>query len=142
MITNLNEFKKYQRINEVRIPKGYFKVINSFSLPGHDGYDIVFNKDEILEIDPDNRTVKFYEKFRGIWKIKDILYNQLMLPEIYKVFKENSVKVDPADYTEFTNIKPQKDLDKIEFTTTVKNFPKKAAATGLDSSDKVKVETI
>ena len=142
MITSINEFKKYQRINEVRIPKGYFKVLVSFTLPGHEGYDIVFNKNEILEIDPESRTVKFYEKYREIWENKDIIYNQFMMPDVYKIFKENTVKIDPADYTNITKVKPKVDPDKVEFTTTVKNFPKKAASLGLDTFNKVKVETI
>lgn len=141
MITSINEFNQY--INEVRLPHGYFKVKNTFSLP-HGKWDVMFNRDNIIEIDTENKTVKIWSRIfnntsgsnkSGNWKSKDYPYLDLMQPDLYKSFKENSIRLAPEETPSFV----VKNNDITQFTTTVKNFNRKAEELGLEDSDKIKV---
>lgn len=133
MITSINEFAQY--INEVRLPQGYFKVINTFTLPDT-RWDVMFNKDNIVEIDTVGKSVKKWTNSTGDWTFKEYPYLDLMQPHLYKLFKDNTVKLAPEETPELT---PKHAKDITQFTTTVKRFNKKAAELGLEDSDKIKV---
>ncbi len=133
MITSINEFA--QHINEVRLPQGYFKVVNTFTLP-ETRWDVMFNKDNIVEIDTVGKSVKKWTNSAGDWTFKNYPYFDLMQPHLYKLFKDNTVKLAPEETPEFT-AKHAKEIT--QFTTTVKRFSKKAAELGLEDSDKIKV---
>lgn len=144
MITNLDEFKQY--VNEVRLPHGYFKVKTMFSLPNGQ-WDIMFNKDNIIEIDTVAKTVKKWAKVfnstsgsnaSGEWQSLPYPYLELMQPNIYGIFKKNSVKLAAEDTPELG----QKMNDIVQFTTTVKKFAKKVEELGLEDSTKLKITVI
>lgn len=148
MITSINEFKA-NMINEVRLPLGYFKVINSFSLPEGE-WDQMFNVDNVIEVDTVNKVINNWAQRvnnttmskSGKWVATPFPYNKLMLPEFYKQFKENTIKLPAEAVPAFAN-KDKKDQAEIQqFTTTVKRFGNKASELGLEDSDKVKVTVL
>lgn len=143
MVTSINEFKKlhgFESINEVRIPTGYFKVLNNFSLPSNESeWSTTFGRGALLEIDPVNRAVKRYNENTGMFEPKDVNYIEFMKPNVYSSFKNNTIKLGPEQIkAEFPKAKT-KVSDKIQFTTSVKRFNKKAEEVGLEDGDKVKV---
>lgn len=143
MITSINE---YRSINEVRLPHGYFKITGTFNLDDGTGWDIIFNKDNIVEIDTENKKVKRWSRLfnsttnanNGDWTSTDFSYNKLMLPDFYKEFKVNSIKLSAEETPEFVKNKVKTQ----EFTTTVKRFNNKATQSGLTDDTKVKVIVI
>lgn len=146
MITTINEFKQY--INEVRLPHGYFKVTMPFSLPEKEGetvWDIMFNKDNIVEIDTVKKVVKRWTRVynnasgsnaSGTWTSSDFPYLDLMQPEHYAKFKAGTVKLAAEETPSFA---AKDDTAITQFTTTVKRFNKKASELGLEENDKIKV---
>jgi len=144
MITTINEFKQ-SIINEVRLPHGYFKVIDSFSLPDGE-WDQMFNPGNIIEIDTVNKLVKNWAQLvnnttmskSGKWQPEPFPYNKLMQPEYYNLFKNNTQRLPAEETPSFA--KKDKSKEEIQqFTTTVKRFNTKALELGLEDVDKVKV---
>jgi GNAT superfamily N-acetyltransferase len=135
--------ERFSPLNEVRIPKGYFRIANAFMLPGQDGWDESFSSEQIIEIDPQNRniralyTVKHDGKVKKSWGRKNVNFLEFMKPEVYAVFKANSVRLSESEAEEFL---PEESGE--EFVTTVKRFNKKAEEVGLDPDDKIKVKTV
>jgi len=142
MITSINEFNKY--INEVRLPHGYFKITNTFSLP-HGKWDVMFNRGNIIEIDTDKKIIKNWSRIfnntsgsnkTGNWKFKEFPYLDLMQSNLYKIFKTNSVRLAAEETPEFAS----NNIDNItQFTTTVKKFAQKIEELDLADSTKIKV---
>lgn len=145
MITSINEFRKQIMINEVRLPQGYFKVVNTFSLPDGE-WDQMFNPGNIIEIDTVGKTIKNWAQLvnnttmskSGKWQAEPFSYNKLMLPEFYNLFKINTKRLSAEETPSFA--KKDKTKEEIQqFTTTVKRFNTKALEFGLEDADKVKV---
>lgn len=138
MIRSIYEFKSI--LNEVRIPAGAFHVNANFMLPSKDGWDTVFNKGDIIKIIPTERKIEKWNTLTQKWTIKDVDWIRFMMPEFYSNFKNNSSRVDPG----MMNVPPglESPKDEIEFTTTVKAFPRRAANLGLEDSDKIKVKVL
>jgi hypothetical protein len=142
MITTINEFKI---INEVRLPHGFFKVTNTFDLPDGE-WDILFNKDNIIEIDTDEKYIKrwttIYNNATGgstnEWTETTFPYLDLMKPEKYTEFKNNTVKLS-AEQTPKDLLKKGTVVNTKQFNTTVKGFNNKIAALQLDPKTKIKV---
>src|SRR6185369_15283034 len=107
MITSINEFK--QSLNEGRLPHGFFKVVSQFSLPTEGEWDLMFNKDNIIEIDTKSKQIKKWSRTYdnaknsadGEWVFTTYPYLDLMMySEYYKKFKENTVRLAPEDTPE------------------------------------------
>lgn len=142
MITSINEFKQF--LNEGRLPHGFFRVVNQFSLPTEDEWDLMFNKDNIIEIDTKSKQIKKWSQTydnaknsaNGEWVFTTYPYLDLMMySEYYRKFKQNTVRLAPEDTPEFAKTEDTP----LQFTTTVKRFPNRALELGLDDGDKVKV---
>lgn len=142
MITTINEFKKYI-INEARLAPGFFKVSVGFVMSDGE-WDVLFNTNNIIEIDTDNKIVNKWAQLTtnvtyiksGSWRSTAFPYNQLILPENYKLFMDNTVILSAEDTPKFVRKILAKDT---QFNTTVKNFDTRASEHGLADSDKVKV---
>ena len=87
-----------QTLNEVRIPTGYFIVTHSFILPSADKeWDINFIPNEIVHLDPANKVVRGYSPSNKQWKAKEISLVDLMQPNYYGIFKQNTKRLDPTE---------------------------------------------
>lgn len=125
--------KSYQIINEVRLPSGYFRILNQFMLPGADNFDTVFNKNKIIHIDTENKKVLMWNSYNSEWNDCGVTYNQLMDQTLYNKFKANSVKVSLEEL-------PKEIPAKVfTFNTTVRAFNRRADDEGLEPDDKIKV---
>lgn len=128
-----NILNKYQSINEVRLPTGYFKITNQFMLPGADGFDTVFNKNKIIHIDTENKKVYMWNGYNAEWDLCGVTYNDLMDQTLYNKFKTNSVRIG-------TDELPSDIPSKVfSFNTTVRAFNRRADEEGLEPGDKIKV---
>lgn len=136
---------KIDRINEVRIPKGYFKATEHFVLPGmaikgsenKEVWDEAFSKGQLIDINPENRSVKVFNTTTRGWEQKDIDYIKFMKPEFYAIFKNNTIPATSRDLED----KVSHDTD-LEFITTIKNFKRRTQELGLDDSTRLKIKVI
>lgn len=125
MMTILS-IKEWQRLNEVRIPTGKFKVVDTFRLPGLDNCDEIFNQNDIIEINPESRSIKKWSDDLDKWVQKEVDWKELIKPEVYSVLKMNTTKQNTES-------------EQMQFKTTVKGFNKAAEKEGLGPNDKVNV---
>lgn len=126
-------------LQEVRLPKAFFKVTNSFTLPGKGEWDAVFNKGEYLYLDSNNKDVLGYATISGEWRNKEVDFKYLLSPTGYQEFTKNIVKVNPNQAPELagtTKTTPE------EFTTTVGRVAKRLYDLDLDPSTKIKVSIL
>lgn len=134
----LYTYIKENVINEVRLPNGYFKVVNSFILKGEDDWDITFMENQIIQIDTENKKINNWNTTLEKWTKSGISYSALMLSQNYSIFKTNTIKIDINKLP-----KTAIPLDSgIHFTTTVKQFNKKADDEGLNPNDKISVKAL
>lgn len=131
--TKKHIFNKSQMINEVRLPMGYFKVIKGFMLPGKDNFDVIFNKDKIIQINTETKQIFMWNTELNMWTECSIAYNELMNPALYAKFKENTVKIGTE------NLPRKANIDATAFNTTVRAFNRRAQEEGLTLDDKIKV---
>ena len=136
---------RIDRINEVRIPKGYFKATEHFVLPGKaipgsetaEVWDEAFTKGQIIDIDPEKRSVKVFNNTTRGWESKAIDYKKFMEPAFYAVFKNNT---EPASSKDLED-KVSHDTN-LEFVTTIKNFKRRAQELGLTDATRLKIRVI
>lgn len=144
MITNLHDFK---RLNEVRLPNGYFNVERMFTLPlekegTEDSASSIFNVGNIIEINTQDKYIKKWGRvFNGAtgaktkeWKSTTYPYVDLMDPAYYNSFKQNTVRLQPEETPDF--YQEHKEIPTI-LTTTIKQAIKKLEL--LDPNAKVKI---
>ncbi len=129
----LNNTQENQAINEVRLPMGYFKVINGFMLPGKDNFDIIFNKDKFIQINTETKQILMWSVELNKWTPCSISYNELMGQTLYAKFKENTIRIGAEKLPRGV------DVDSVAFNTTVRAFNKRAQEEGLTLDDKIKV---
>lgn len=129
-----------QVLKEVRLPKSFFKVIRSFTLPGIDNWDVAFNKDEYLYLDSSNKDILGYVVFTHLWKKKGVNFSYLLSPKGYKEFIQNVVRIDSSQAPELPGVVKKK--EPIEFTTTIKSIGRKLDDLDLEPSTKVKVAVL
>lgn len=139
MNKNIYNYIKENIINEVRLPNGYFKVINAFSLEGEDKWDITFIENQFINIDTENKKINIWNNTLDKWVKAGIEYNELMKSNNYSIFKINTIRIDVTKLPK--NASSLIDNDNT-FTTTVKSFNKKANEEGLEPNDKVSVRPL
>lgn len=124
-------------LNEVRLPTGYFLILNRFTVQASDKeWATVFQTNEVVHLDPNNNTVRGYNPTLKRWNEKDISFSELRKPEQYKVFTDNSRRLTPAE------VKERGFSDALEFSTTVRALPKRAVELDLDPGTKLNVKVI
>jgi hypothetical protein len=131
MITSINEFRQ---LNENRYKIVYYKVTNPFRLLDKDGWDVNFPKDQIIEVDPNNGTVKSFNEETKRWDDKGLEYREPINQEFYNIFKENTVKVEKGEIAGILRMPTM-----AEFQTTVRKFQQKADEMGLEPDDSIRV---
>ncbi len=137
MITSINEFKNNMKVNEVRLPDGYFKILKNFYLPiSKDNQDIVFNKDQIVHIDTTNKKIFAYNTNINEQVDKDVDYFKLMHPDNYKIFKDNSERTIPNPEILPKQFKPETEDS---FTVSVKRLNNKIQSLNLNPDTKLKI---
>lgn len=129
--------KKQMLLKEVRIPRGFFLVLDSFNLPGFDGWDIVFNKGEILSIEPDNKIINVYNNNKDNWIEKKINFSQFMQPNIYREFAQNVERLSQSELNKLTGQETS-----LKFTTTIRALDRRIKELDLDPSTRIKVEIL
>jgi len=144
MITTISAFS---RINEIRLPNGYFAVQDTFMLPlkaeGEvDSASSVFNKGSIIEINVSEKYIKKWSKTiadtasRSEWKFTQYPWVDLTNSAVYPEFKKNVMKLEPEEVPDF--YKTGKDLAKT-FTTSYKYLNKKLGEYQLSPDTKIKI---
>lgn len=129
-------------LNEVRLPKGFFKVVNSFTLPGKGEWDAVFNKDEYLYLDSQNKDVLGYATQARTWRGKEVDFKYLLSPIGYQEFTKNIEKLDPSLVPNANSLTKQTKAAPKEFTTVVGRVSKRLNDLNLDPSTKIKVSVL
>jgi hypothetical protein len=126
-------------LKEVRLPAGYFKVLNDFSFKDSTGeWDVPFKHGDILYMDPTRKTLQTWRASSSSWEPRDISFKSFIKPEVYRTFADNTFRVNPLDVKN----KIVKPGENIEFKTTVGYFNNRAHAYNLSSDTKIRVQVI
>ena len=123
-------------LKEVRLPAGYFKVLHDFSFKDSTGqWDVPFVHGELLYLDPTSKILKSWRATSESWQNRDISFKDLIKPEIYRTFSNNTFRVNPLDVRN----KIVKPGQSVEFKTSVGNFMNRANAYNLAPDTKIRV---
>lgn len=126
-----------QTLKEVRLPTAYFIVTNRFRVMSNEtGWDTVFMQNEIVKLDPENKTIKGFNPVSKTWDVKDISLNALRTPDQYKIFTQNTRKLTPAE------LRAKGFEDATNFDTTVRAFPRRVEEFDLDPGTKINVKVV
>ena len=122
---------------EVRLPTGYFIVLKRFTVQASEKeWSTVFMQNEIVHLDPNNNTVKGWSVSNKTWNMKDISFIELRKQENYRIFTQNTRRLTDAE------VKERGFSDAVEFSTTVRAFPKRSEEFDLDPSTKINVKVV
>lgn len=141
----MNKQDKQQRVKvlvervltEVRLPTGYFLVLARFMVRAQGSeWDSVFMTNEVVHLDPANKTIKGYSTVSKTWTVKDVSLDELRRPEIYKVFSQNTRKLTPAE------LQSKGFVDAVSFNTTVRAFPRRVEEFDLEPDSKINVKVV
>lgn len=143
MITTISDFS---RINEIRLPNGFFAVQDTFMLPlkvqgEESSSSSVFNKGSIIEINTTEKYIKKWSKTtdtisRPEWKATQYPWVDLTNSAIYPEFKKNVQKLEPEEVPDL--YKTGKVTAKT-FTTSYKYLNKKLGEYKLNPDAKIKI---
>jgi hypothetical protein len=127
-------------LNEVRLPTGYFMVVQPFTLPSADKeWESVFGTGDTIKLDPASKSIKTLNKTNNEWNDKDISLLDLMQPQQYKIFASSVRKLTPEEVKE---LKGEPKTTATEFTTTLRGLAKRTQELKLPLGTKIKVTII